>query len=444
MMAVAQAQGKTGELQRQVQTKFDPNGLVGSSVVPEVADDESPPGSPASASDGRGLMREVFDQFDEDGGGTIDARELQAAMGAYGVHLSSTEARELIMAADADGSGELDFDEFEELMQRASDKDSMNQLRGTVIEGVGHVRRAVSVSAEIAATTARLQAANTSRDVCEMEAAIAAALALADRASGTSGEQQMRRLIDTSRNRLTNDEELRRSNELRNSDKVRDKIQRLWELVAVESMAIRYEETLDKHAESVAIGEEEQVGYVASPLASGELFVSREGYVAVHMRVAKVLAADQASSGFWTRAEAMAAKDWAADITRFASSSHITVWLSKIRDKFRRASEKSVAVAGFSALFSHYDEDGSGELEQPEFQAAVRSDLHVDEATVPDVELGRLFSAVDQDQSGSMDSKEFLAWLFERPRPGADRKGQEPVQGGECSVGGENGLGVVV
>merc|ERR1712228_828241 len=57
-------------------------------------------------------MKSVFDEFDEDGGGSIDAQELQNAMKKMGQALSMDEVNDLILEIDANGDGEVDFDEF--------------------------------------------------------------------------------------------------------------------------------------------------------------------------------------------------------------------------------------------------------------------------------------------------------------------------------------------
>merc|ERR1712129_369826 len=57
-------------------------------------------------------MRAVFDEFDEDKGGSIDAKELQRAMDSLGQTLTMQEVNDLILEIDANGDGEVDFDEF--------------------------------------------------------------------------------------------------------------------------------------------------------------------------------------------------------------------------------------------------------------------------------------------------------------------------------------------
>ena len=54
--------------------------------------------------------------FDTDGSGTIDARELKAAMRALGFQVKKAEIRKMIADIDKDESGAIDLDEFTEMM----------------------------------------------------------------------------------------------------------------------------------------------------------------------------------------------------------------------------------------------------------------------------------------------------------------------------------------
>mmetsp|Transcript_68931 Transcript_68931/g.183636 ORF Transcript_68931/g.183636 Transcript_68931/m.183636 type:complete len:169 (-) Transcript_68931:67-573(-) len=59
-----------------------------------------------------GEYREAFSFFDKDGGGTIDAEELMHVMITLGRQVSSEQVHRMIQEADADGDGELSFDDF--------------------------------------------------------------------------------------------------------------------------------------------------------------------------------------------------------------------------------------------------------------------------------------------------------------------------------------------
>ena len=64
----------------------------------------------------RDEINQVFEQFDTDGSGQIDAKELKIAMRALGVILKLREVQEMIAKIDDDGSGEIDQFEFLEMM----------------------------------------------------------------------------------------------------------------------------------------------------------------------------------------------------------------------------------------------------------------------------------------------------------------------------------------
>ena len=61
-------------------------------------------------------IREAFNLFDTDHSGSIDYRELKAAMRALGFEVKKEELRKMITDIDADGSGMIEFPEFLEMM----------------------------------------------------------------------------------------------------------------------------------------------------------------------------------------------------------------------------------------------------------------------------------------------------------------------------------------
>lgn len=61
-------------------------------------------------------IKEAFNLFDTDGSGSIDARELKAAMRALGFQVKKAEIRKMIADVDKDESGTIDLDEFTEMM----------------------------------------------------------------------------------------------------------------------------------------------------------------------------------------------------------------------------------------------------------------------------------------------------------------------------------------
>ena len=271
-----------------------------------------------------------------------------------------------------------------------------SKRRGSVIV-LGGKQSSVSVAAEVAATIRRMEAANESNDINQMQAALSAAgsvAAMAGPGDPTTTELQMVAMKLASR--LSGDESLRETAVLRRSRTIRDQIRRLWDLMEMES--------------AQALEQDSQHGGAA------RAEVTREGYRQMHIRISRALCDPNEGFAEEKKALALADKDWAGDISRFSGTSHITVWLAAVREKFHEASARAVGTHGFAALFKRYDADGSGELDEEEFTKAVRSDLGVDEEKLNAKELKQLFNAVDADGSGEVDAEEFTGWLFKSDR----------------------------
>ncbi|KAI7838927.1 hypothetical protein COHA_007289 [Chlorella ohadii] len=78
----------------------------------------------------RKALREVFDMFDKDSSGTIDAHELRAVLRALGQFPTAAELAELMQRMDANQDGSICFDEFEAAMAgQAEDEETERQLR---------------------------------------------------------------------------------------------------------------------------------------------------------------------------------------------------------------------------------------------------------------------------------------------------------------------------
>jgi calmodulin len=69
----------------------------------------------------------IFDSLDEDGGGTLDVAELRNAFTQMGIELTDAEFDEVILEADADGNGELDFEEFKTVLDNRIKHDNEGQ-----------------------------------------------------------------------------------------------------------------------------------------------------------------------------------------------------------------------------------------------------------------------------------------------------------------------------
>jgi Ca2+-binding EF-hand superfamily protein len=62
-------------------------------------------------------LRELFDKIDLDRGGTIDRHELHTALAASGKQLTDAQMEAMMKAADEDGSGDIDFQEFSDILK---------------------------------------------------------------------------------------------------------------------------------------------------------------------------------------------------------------------------------------------------------------------------------------------------------------------------------------
>merc|ERR1719364_87925 len=63
-------------------------------------------------------MRETFAVFDRDKSGSVSASELKHVMNNLGEQVTIEEVEEMIKEADADGDGELSFDDFLQFIQK--------------------------------------------------------------------------------------------------------------------------------------------------------------------------------------------------------------------------------------------------------------------------------------------------------------------------------------
>jgi len=61
-------------------------------------------------------IREAFKVFDKDGNGFITSMELRFVMGNLGEKLTDDEIEEMILEADIDGDGQINYEEFVKLM----------------------------------------------------------------------------------------------------------------------------------------------------------------------------------------------------------------------------------------------------------------------------------------------------------------------------------------
>ena len=74
-------------------------------------------------------IREAFELFDVDRSGSIDYRELKAAMKALGVKVAKDELKKMITDVDADGSGSVELPEFISMMTaQMGDNDTREEI----------------------------------------------------------------------------------------------------------------------------------------------------------------------------------------------------------------------------------------------------------------------------------------------------------------------------
>uniref|UniRef100_A0A0C9QNL6 Calmodulin n=1 Tax=Wollemia nobilis TaxID=56998 RepID=A0A0C9QNL6_9CONI len=75
-------------------------------------------------------FKEAFGLFDKDGDGSITTKELGTVMRSLGQNPTEAELRDMIDEVDADGNGTIDFPEFLNLMARKmKDTDSEEELK---------------------------------------------------------------------------------------------------------------------------------------------------------------------------------------------------------------------------------------------------------------------------------------------------------------------------
>merc|ERR1712195_124747 len=74
-------------------------------------------------------MKEAFDLFDNDGSGAISVNELTSAMKSLGFDVKHAVVYNMVSDLDADGSGEIEFGEFLDVMTaKLSDKNTKEEI----------------------------------------------------------------------------------------------------------------------------------------------------------------------------------------------------------------------------------------------------------------------------------------------------------------------------
>jgi hypothetical protein len=141
-------------------------------------------------------------------------------------------------------------------------------------------------------------------------------------------------LITELEKRLINERKLRQSDSLRHSRLLRAKIERLYDMMVVESRAhMTTEEKMKLGMECTIVG-----------------------YTAMHMRLSKLLHKTDHGDFSADEAKAGAQVDWQSDCVRYSRDSHIVMWLDDIRRLFKSHAAQAVSAAGFRAVFQKIDE----------------------------------------------------------------------------------------
>ena len=64
-------------------------------------------------------LQTAFKMFDKDGGGSISTDEIKQVL-SFGQNLDEKVVNQIIEQVDANGDGEISFEEFAEMMKKAS------------------------------------------------------------------------------------------------------------------------------------------------------------------------------------------------------------------------------------------------------------------------------------------------------------------------------------
>lgn len=85
--------------------------------------------------------------------------------------------------------------------------------------------------------------------------------------------------------------------------------------------------------------------------------------------------------------------------------------MQEVRFKVKAACITCFGAVPLEAIFSQFDSDGSGELEEIELRLAMRRHLKIPQAVISDAMVAMLFEAIDSDDSGLIGLTEFVQFL---------------------------------
>ena len=72
----------------------------------------APAATPALSDESKAKLKTIFELFDTDGSGKIDAKEMMEMMESMGIVASEKAVIDMIRAVDTDGNDEIDFEEL--------------------------------------------------------------------------------------------------------------------------------------------------------------------------------------------------------------------------------------------------------------------------------------------------------------------------------------------
>jgi calmodulin len=102
--------------------------------------------------DGKTIV-EIFEDFDDDGGGTIDHEELRMGFDSLDIELSEEQFKQMLTIWDESGDGEIDYEEFAEMFERIQkmlDEDYRRPLvHFDAFENTGAIRRKPEIGKKV-------------------------------------------------------------------------------------------------------------------------------------------------------------------------------------------------------------------------------------------------------------------------------------------------------
>lgn len=111
-------------------------------------------------------VRPLFDKFDKDLSGSIDPEEMRVVCDELGLKLSAEQYHAVITEADADGNGQIDFDEFIVAIRSiGTDSQLLSILDSALSSSSGHASGWSGLGGVVKGLTKGLKAAKSSRMV---------------------------------------------------------------------------------------------------------------------------------------------------------------------------------------------------------------------------------------------------------------------------------------